>query len=254
MKVCAGTQHINYKFQELFTTTRRSLQKKNVPVTEVVYHLECLGSIKPTYEDAGQRPLRHQLPALANAKTVDEVMSVVKDYCPFFNYRMLEHIIKEFGTMQDKQNLAKYKEDFTRYAKCCVIMVPVEVRKMSKEGHVNMFVILIDDSFDNCTKSHLNIFIDNLRKTLNISSHVHLKLCRICRGSLILTFQLPISLQEKDLTDLGIVKLSCGVYQFTDKVSSLLMNALSYIYICTCPGRKLEPVILMKTRTTLIVS
>ena len=220
-RVCSESQRIMYKFQELFTATRRSLWEEKVSVRELVHHLECLGSVKPAYKDVGQSPLRCQLPALANAKSIDDVMSVVKDYSPFFNYRMLEHIISEFGTRKDKQNLAEYKEEFAKYAQCCVIECPSEVSKMSEDGYSNMFVTL-DDSFDNCTVSHLNIFIDNLRMTLNISSHVHLKLCRICRGSLILIFQLttfvqqaifPLSeQQEKALTDFGVVDLSCGTY------------------------------------------
>ena len=48
-------------------------------------------------------------------------MSVVKDYSPFFNGRMLEHIISEFGTNLSKENLAEYKEEFVKYAECCVI-------------------------------------------------------------------------------------------------------------------------------------
>jgi hypothetical protein len=221
-----------YKFQELFTATRKSLWEEKVSVEDLVHHLECLGSVKPAYKDIGQSPLRCQLPALANAKSVDDVMSVVKDYSPFFNCRMLEHIISEFGTRQIKEKLAKYKKDFSKYAECCVIECPSEVSKMSEDGYSNMFVIL-DDSFDNCTVSHLNIFIDDLRKTLKISSDVHLKLCRICRGSVTLIFQLPTSIQqtvfktplseeqEKDLADLGIVELSCGTYHFNRKENTV---------------------------------
>ena len=217
-----------YKFQELFTATRKSLWEEKVSVKDLVHHLECLGSVKPAYKDVGQSPLRCQLPALANAKSVDDVMSVVKDYSPFFNCRMLEHIISEFGNKQTKEKLIEYKEDFAKYAECCVIECPSEVSKMSEEGYSNMFVTL-DDSFDNCTVNHLNIFINDLRKTLNISSHVHLKLCRICRGSVTLIFQLPTSIQhtifktplseeqERALVNLGVVELSCGTYHFISK-------------------------------------
>ena len=213
-----------YKFQELFTATRKSLWEEKVSVKDLVHHLESLGSVKPAYKDIGQSPLRCQLPALTNAKSVDDVMSVVKDYSPFFNCRMLEHIISEFGNKQTKEKLVEYKEDFARYAECCVIECPSEFSKMSEEGYSNMFVTL-DNSFDNCTVSHLNIiFINDLRKTLKISSHVHLKLCHICRGSVILIFQLPISIQqtifplsekqEKALADLGVVEISCGTYSY----------------------------------------
>ena len=234
-----------YKFQELFTATRKSLWEKKVSVKDLVHHLECLGSVKPAYKDVGESPLRCQLPALAKAKSVDDVMSIVKDYSPFFNCRMLEHIIGEFGTKQNKDKLAKYKEDFAKYAECCVVECPSEVSKMSEEGYSNIFVTL-DDSFDNCTVSHLTIFINFLRNTLKISSHVHLKLCRICPGSVTLIFQLPISIQQiifplseeqgKALADQGVVEISCGTYMYQfnfnrreNKVSSQLLLRLIVI-------------------------
>jgi hypothetical protein len=145
---------------------------------------------------------------------------------------MLEHIISEFGTTQIKEKLAEYKEDFAKYAECCVIECPSEVSKMSEHGYSNMFVTL-DDSFDNCTVSHLNIFINDLRQILNISSHMHLKLCRVCPGSVTLIFQLPTSIQqtifkiplsekqEKSLADLGVVELSCGTYHFNRKENTV---------------------------------
>ena len=230
-RVSSKSQEMMYKFQKLFSATRKSLWGEKVTVSVLVRHLECLGFIKPTFKDAGLSPLRHQLPKLADSKTVDDVMSVIKDYCSFFNYHMLEHIIDEFGTSKDKENLAAYKQDFEEYARCCVIEGPLEVGKMS-ESSSNMFVTL-DDSFDNCTLSHLNVFIADLRKVLNISSDVDLRLCYINRGSIKLTFQLPHSVredifplspeQESSLTDLGVVELSCGDYQFTRQ-----QNKVSY--------------------------
>ena len=231
-RVSSKSQEMGIKFQKLFTATKKSLRDKKVPISELVGHLECLGFIKPTFKDAGLSPLRHQLPKLAKSETVDDVMSIVKDYCSFFNYHILAHIIDEFGNLKDKENLGAYKKDFEEYAQCCVIEGPLEVGKMNEEGFSNMFVTL-DDSFDNCTLSHLNVFIADLRKVLKISSDVDLRLCRINCGSIKLIFQLPHSdqedifplcpKQEASLADLGVVELSCGDYQFTRR-----QNKVSY--------------------------
>ena len=230
---CFESEQMMYKFQKLFTGTKKSLREEKVPVNELVGHLECLGNIKPTFTDSGISPLRHQLPGLADAKTVDAVMSVVKDYCSFFNYHMVEHIIDEFGTKQDKKNMAGYKEDFTKYAECCIIQCPSEVGKMSKEGCANLFVTL-DDSFDNCAVSHLNVFIGNLRKILKIPSSVVLRLCRVNPGSIKLIFQIPLSVQqaifplsseqEIELSSLGVVQLSCEDYQFTPQQTEVKLT------------------------------
>ena len=130
-RLCRGSEDMIYKFQDLFSETTDSLRERKVPVVELTRHLECLGPVKPTYKDTGLRPLRHQLPGLRNAETVDAVMSVVKDYCSFFNYRMLEHIINKLGSEEDKLNLARYKEDFEVYAECRIFECPSEVGKMS---------------------------------------------------------------------------------------------------------------------------
>ena len=231
-KVSPKSEEMTYKFQKLYTATRRSLRDEKVTVAELVCHLEVLGSIKPIYKDVGQSPLRRQLPALANIQHVDDVMSVVKDYCSFFNYHIVARIIEEFGTPKDKDNLAAYKKDFEEYAQCCVVEESIKVGEMSEEGFSNMFVTL-DDSFDNCTVRYLNVFVADIRKALNISSDVELRLCHIMCGSIKLTFQLPLSLrqdifplspeQEASLAALGVVELSCGDYQFTRQ-----QNKVSY--------------------------
>ena len=224
-RVSSKSQEIGMKFQKLFTSTKKSLREEKVPVSELIGHLECLGFIKPTFKDTGLSPLRHQLPKITSAGHVslDYVMSVVKDYCSFFNYHIVAHVIEEFGTPQDKDNLAAYKDDFEEYAQCCVIEGSMKIGEMSKEGFSSMIVTL-DDSFDNCTLSHLNVFIADVRKALNISSDINLKLCYINRGSVKLTFQFPLSLrqdifplspeQEASLAALGVMELSCGDYQF----------------------------------------
>ena len=234
-RCCFESEQMMFKFQELFTATKKSLRDEKVSVAELVGHLECLGFIKPTFKDSGLPSLRHQLPGLANTETVDAVLSVVKDYCSFFNYHMLEHIINEFGTKQDKENMAGYKEDFNKYAECCVTECPSEVGKMSEEGCANLFVTL-NDSFDNCSVSHLNVFIGNLRKILNIPSNVGLRLCRINLGSIKLIFQIPHSVQqaifplsseqEAELSSLGVVQLSCGDYQFTRQQTKVKLTGL----------------------------
>ena len=225
------SEDMMYKFQQLFSATLKSLKERKFPVAEFTSHVELLGSIKPTYRDSSLPPLRHRLPGLANASTVDAAMSIVKDYCSFFNYRLLEHIINELGTEQDKLNLTKYKEDFVKYGERHVFECPSEVGKMNENGHTNMIVTL-DDSFDNCTVNHLQSFISNLRKTMKISSEVELRLCRIESGSVKLIFQLPCfvlqdkfplsSDQEANLAALGVIQLSCGDYRFLlveDKVA-----------------------------------
>ena len=232
-RLYADSEDMMYKFQDLFSATTDSLKERKVPVTMLTQHLGLLGSIKPTFKDSGIPPLRHQLRGLTNAETVDAVMSVVSDYCSFFNYRMLEHILNKFGTECDKERLEKYKEEFALYGERHVFHCPPVVGEMSTEGHANLFVTL-DDSFDGCTVNHLRSFIGNLQKLLGLPSDAVLKLCRIESGSIKLIFQLlhffqqeifPLSSEkESELACLGVAHLSCGDYQFTAKDDKVLTH------------------------------
>ena len=221
------------KFQELFSATTKSLKERKVPVTEMLCHLVGMGPLNPTFNDLNLPPFRCQLPGLKEAKNTDDVMLVLGDYCSFFNSQMLECIIDKLGTEQDKKNLIRYKEEFNEYAKRHVFECPSEVGKVNEEGHINMFVTL-DETYNNCTVSQLQLFVSKLEDILKIPTYIGLKLCHITPGSLKLTFQLSFLLvhhtfplsneQEVALANMGVHKLWL-VYQFTAQESKVCMHS-----------------------------
>ena len=210
-----------YKFQELFSATIKLLKERNVTVKELLNHIGCLVAIEPVYQDSKLGQLRCELP---KAETIDDVMSIVREYSSFFNYKMLKNIIDNVGGEEDRKNLATYLQEFAEYAQCMVYECPCEVGQLNETGRSNMFVTL-DRSYDNCTVSSLKNFERELAKILKVSSDV-VVLCRITPGSLQLTFQIPLliqktifplsSEQEIALTELGVAQLSCGEYSFTN--------------------------------------
>lgn len=239
----AESEDMMYKFQDLFSSTTDSLCTREVPVRELCRHLQCLGQLKPTFKDSGEPVLRGQLQGLRKCQSIDDAMSVVNSYCSFFNYRMLEHIINKLGTERDKENLAKYKEEFTTYGERHVFRCPSELGEIN-EDHVSLFVTL-DEAFDNCNVNHLSAFVSNLQKVLNISN-ITLRLCNIVPGSLKLTFQLPLFVQqtifplsnkqEESLAILGIKQLFCGNYHFTRRDEKVIKLTIvnRYLVCCAC--------------------
>ena len=222
-RLFAESERMEHQFQALFKATRMSLVERDIAVCDLLKHVDCLGSIKPLYKDAPLPVFGCQLPELRKTASVDDAMSVISSYCSFFNYHILEEIIENLGTEQDKMNLEKYKEEFSAYAQRHVFECPSEVGEISEDGQSNMFVTL-DVMYDSYTVSHLYAFVSNLQRVLKIPA-VSLRLCRIGPGSLKLIFQLLLSLQqvifslssdqEAELAGLGVVNLSCGDYQFT---------------------------------------
>ena len=202
-----------------------SLVDRKITVGELLKHLDCLGSIKPLYKGSELPVFGCQLPRLRETENVDHAMSVISSYCSFFNYRIAECIIENLGTEQDWTNLKQYKEEFRVYAQRHVFECPAEVGQIDEDAHANIFVTL-DATYDSYTVSHLYAFVSNLQRVLNIPA-ISLRLCRLGPGSLKLIFQLPHSIQqvtfplsrdqERVLTSLGVILLSCGNYLFNEQ-------------------------------------
>ena len=215
------------KFQNLFSATIESLKQRKVSVKELLCHLVGLGPLPPMYEDLNLPLFRRQFPELKKSKTIDEAMLEIGNYCSFFNFHIIEHIIAKLGTRQDKKNLSKYREEFNKYAERHVFECPSEVGTVS-EDLANIFVTL-DETFEGCTVRHIDLFVDNLRMILNISDGAVFKLCHITPGSFKLTFQLsfsvlqdifPLSKEQKAaLSRVGVAKLSL-IYKFERETSS----------------------------------
>ena len=221
---------IMLKFQKLFSATVKSLKERSITVDELLNHIGCLQALKPAYKYSKRGSLSSEL---QKAETVDDIIKIIRDYSSFFNYHMLENIINNLGGEQDRRNLAKYLEEFAKYAKRKVFECPCELGTMNEEGCANVFVTL-DESYDECTLSSLEHFRCELQEILNIPSGVVITLCRVELGSLKLTFQIPLSVQqsifpvsgdqEAALIKSGVVQLSCGIYQFTKQVYSVYAN------------------------------
>ena len=231
-RLFAESESMEDKFQELFKATRTSLVERRITVGDLLKHLDCLGSIKPLYKGSELPVFGRQLPRLRETETMDNAMSVISSYCSFFNYRIVEYIIENLGTEQDKINLKQYKEEFSVYAQRHVFECPAEVGQMDEEAHTNVFVTL-DATYDSYTVSHLYAFVSNLQRVLKIPA-MSLRLCRFGPGSLKLICQLPLSVQqitfplsidqEAALASFGVILLSCGNYQFSWQENKVAIN------------------------------
>lgn len=56
-------------------------------------------------------------PELASAKDISQVFHVIRPHCSYFNFEMLQTIIRLLGSKHDKQILEKYIQAFSNYCK-----------------------------------------------------------------------------------------------------------------------------------------
>ena len=227
IRLCVESDDIERKFWHLYSRVYESLRERNVPVDRLVTHLLSLRAFEPVSKDSQKPLLQTFFQELRSARSIEEVLWVIKDYFSFFNYHVIEHIVVELGTDQDKVELQNYEKEFDQYSKCRIYECPPVYGSMSKDNHADL-VLKVDSVYEDFTVKQLKKFQCRLSRILHISSQSGLRLCQVEEGCLQLIFQVPsfvqqeifpLSIEQKrKLAAKGVMKLTCGGYQFTAKV------------------------------------
>ena len=218
------------KFQHLFSTVYESLRTRGISVDRLVTHLMSLRAFDPVIKGSQKPVFQTFFKKLQTAGSIEVVLWVIGDYFSFFNYHVIEHIVSKLGTDQDKAELRNYKEEFDRYSKrrvyeCLPVFGPV-----SEADHVELH-LKIDLVYEQFTLEAVENFRYRLKEILHVSQGI-LRLCRVEEGCFQVMFQVPSfvqqeifplsSEQERALVAEGVIKLTCGDYEFIAKVCATL--------------------------------
>ena len=217
------------RFQELVSATIKSFKRQCVPLDELVSHVMTLGAFDPVFKEPQVPLFRFCFQELKAADTIPKVFMILNDYFSFYNYHVIEHIIKELGTEKDIAGLQSYKEEFNQYAKRRIFECLPEFGPVSDADHADVFV-KVDLQYENYTVAEIEIFRHKLSEILRVSSQGILRLCRVEKGCFQFTFQVPSFVQreifplsreqERTLKAKGVMKLTSGEYQFPGEKES----------------------------------
>ena len=220
------SQQIMIQFQELVSATIESLSIQNVSLDKLVSHVMTLGAFKPVVKEPQVPLFQYCFQKLEAADSIPKIFLVLKDYFSFFNYHIIEFIIRKLGTEENKADLQRYKENFNQYAKRRIFECLPEFGPVSDAGHADIFV-KVDLQYENYTVEEVEVFRHKLSEILRVSSQGILRLCRIEKGCFQFTFQVPSFVQreifplsreqEKALLVEGVIRLTCVDYQFLVK-------------------------------------
>jgi len=218
------SRKIMMRFQELVSTTINSFKSQQIPPDELVSHILALGAFDPVIKKPQVPLFQYCFQELKNADTIPKVFLVISDYFSFFNYDIIEHIIKVLGTPEDKAELQRYKEDFNQYAKRRIYECLPQFGAVSDSNHADIFV-KVDSQYNNYTVAEIENFRHKLSEILHVSFRGSLRLCRVEKGCFQLLFQVPSFVQqaifplsreqERVLVAEGIIRLACMEYQFS---------------------------------------
>ena len=221
------SKEIMFKFEHVKSVAMRSLMRRGVTVDELLSHLTIL----ETFDPVKKEPISPTCYAdVMNAQTIPKVFIALSNYLSFFNYDILDQIITELGTEEDKRELQKYKDNFQMYAKRRIYECSPQFGPVSETDHADIFV-KVDSHYESYTVVELQDFQNRLSALFRISSQGILRLCRVERGCFQLMFQVPSfvqqkifplsSEQERALVAERVIKLTCGNYKFVAKVCAM---------------------------------
>ena len=227
IRLCVESEDIVHKFWRLHSRVYESLREQNIPVGRLVAHLLSLHAFDPVYKDSQKPALQSFIKELRSAGSIEDVLFIIRDYMSFFNYHVIEHIVDGLGTDQDRVELQNYERDFDEYSKRRVYECPPDYGSKSDTEHVDL-VVKVDSVFEEFTVKELKKFQYRLGRIFCVTPQSVLRLCRVEEGCLQLIFQVPSFVQqeifplsteqESALAAEGVIRLTCGDYQFAAKV------------------------------------
>ena len=244
-KLSHETGEIVESFATLMNETCESLQKNDLQIQTLIRCALSLGAYK---SQKVQNPLSEEHEReLRNAKTMDDVFIILRPHMSFFNYELLEYIIKRHGSDENRKLLEVYLQKFNVFCRRKVFEVSPDAigNTSASKRKRKMFAVLLTAA-EYGDKPTLMDIKEAKRKLatllkLNASSlHLH----RIDEGSLILIFSVPTFLSTEifplNSSQIDCLKAEgyrifvpvqdCNVYLPDDQDKEILQEHFKYHY------------------------
>ena len=223
------SRKIMVSFHELLSTFYDSLTTRNILVKQLVTHLSMINAYDPVCMNRHTPLVQEHSELLASITDIEGVIKVIRLYSSFFNYGVLEHMIRHCGSPEDQTRMQQYKDEFVEYSHRMICECPSYTGCEKIKGHMDM-VIKLHSKYDSYPVSALQDFRIMLGEILHINPE-SLHLSKIEEGCIKLTFQIPNFVykatfplsaeQEKALLELGVLQLTLGDYHFPRKDSQV---------------------------------
>lgn len=223
-------EKISYKFSSFTRSICESLIDRKVPLKKLERSLRDLKAFQPSYSDTPL--LQDRFTEIKNAQDIDDVFDILTDYTSFFNCSIIEHIVKEHGTKQDKAALEAYHSDLMEYCKRNIFECPAY--SPLKRGLATLVLKVEDEVVENGNMKHLNSLTSKVSRALSLSKFT-LNLCNVEKGCVQLVYQIPNTVvkhlfplhkrQGVELCHMGVTRLVCRKhnYFFVIKVGTIVV-------------------------------
>ena len=211
--ITKATKLIVQDFADLVLNTRKSLAQKVELLDDVILWLRQLEVIKALPDTS----MTLSQTIANDPKNMQEVFMILSDYWSWYNYYLLEVIVKKFGAKEDKANLQEYLDKFTLFLKKRLpqLQDSVEVGTRYRRGQKKL-LFKVDKHWDTIPLEQIKELHHKIAEILKVPLHV-LYLASVSKGCICLEFLVPESMaislctsQEEALMAVGVFWLKCG--------------------------------------------
>ena len=207
-----ATKLIVQDFADLVLNTRKSLAQKVELLEDIILwsrQLEVIKALPDTSLTLSQM--------IANdPKNMQKVFMILSDYWSWYNYYLLEVLIKKFGAKEDKAKLQKYLDNFTLFLKKRLPQSQdsVDVGTWYPRSQKKL-LIKVDEHWE-IPLGQIRELHHKIAEILKKPLHV-LYLASVSKGCICMEFLVPESMaislcasQEEALMAVGVFRLECG--------------------------------------------
>ncbi len=231
------TDDIIERFSNFTIKIRESLQSHQVSLDKIKHSILSLGAFS---ERIAVKVLdKKDQEEIKSAKSIDAIFVILTCYTSFFNYKIIERIIKLHGSADDHKELEEYVSAFNAFSKRSVFEVPANIFSASK-GRNTAKMLAFKCTEDVDSLEGVKSIIKKIAKAFGLKP-LSLQLCSIKKGCIELHSLIsadvanqifPVSpAHESALSDIGVRVLFCEKVEQTE--SRYIVVYHIPIYLCT---------------------
>ena len=219
-RLMLDTKKIVTAFASLVNHTLDSFS--DLSLNRIVLWLKQLEAYKPL-KKALPINLNDRMGEVHKAEDMVQLFDILSDYWSWYNHHLLENLILQFGSPEDKRRLREYSKGFISF---------LEKRRLPKSQDKFSFgtgrgkgrkplLIKVDENWDTVCLRQIRELHHNIAEILKVPPHV-LYLASVSKGCICLHFVVPESMdeqtfplcesQKKALQEASVFRLECGEY------------------------------------------
>lgn len=187
------------------------------------------------------------------AESLKGVFRILAKFVSFFNFELMDHLIKQLGNEEDKKRLTQYENDFHQFCRHRVCEWPQQESTRKK----NTISVKLKDDFQSYTIEAVKLFQHKLCRILEVSDY-SIVLLSVSDGCTELSFfiassnalHLPLTDQQKqELQAINVLKLTCGDHHFNSEVEKEVRKTNQALEDREAQKRQLHKTIQVRSHT-----